>query len=335
MNHSLRDLLLGLIDYAGLFPPAALDMPTATRKYAEYREGKYRWALGRFVVPVARLDEFERATEGILPAGGLDGGWEGNDFWRLSALGGADLPSDLSRIAEFNQKHATPGSHAGAAVIDTIEIKAARTDDIENAMRLMPSKLAPYFEIPISDGPAELAELIKRLAETEARAKVRTGGVTADAFPSSFNLARFIKICAEEDVPFKATAGLHHPLRSVNKLTYAPDSESAMMHGFLNVFLAAAFAQSGMDVDQLVELLEEKSPEAFQFDSGGETWRNEVVVSAQAEAEFGQIMRGCVTWRDEMIVRGQLRNSRNLLAIAFGSCSFEEPIEDLKKIGLL
>jgi alpha-L-fucosidase len=77
------------------------------------------------------------------------------------------------------------------------------------------------------------------------------------------------------------------------------------------VFLAAAFAQSGMDVDRLVELLEEKSPEAFQFDSGG------------------------VTWRDEMIVRGQLRNSRNLLAIAFGSCSFEEPIEDLKKIDLL
>jgi hypothetical protein len=153
--------------------------------------------------------------------------------------------------------------------------------------------------------------LIRCIAETEARAKVRTGGVTADAFPSSFDLARFIKICAEEDVPFKATAGLHHPLRSVNKLTYAPDSASAMMHGFLNVFLAAAFAQSGMDVDRLVELLEEQSPGAFQFDSGG------------------------VTWRDEMIVRGQLRNSRNLLAIAFGSCSFEEPIEDLKRIGLL
>jgi len=304
MNHSLRDLLLGLIDYAGLFPPAALDMRTATRKYAEYREGEHLWALGRFIVPVARLDEFEKAAEGILPGAG----WEGNEFWRLSALGGGDLSSDLKRIAEFNQKHAAPDSSEGAAVIDTIEIKAARPADIEDAMSQTPAKLAPYFEIPINDDPTEL---IKSIAETEARAKVRTGGVTADAFPSSFNLARFIKICAEEDVPFKATAGLHHPLRSANKLTYAPDSASAMMHGFLNVFLAAAFAQSGMDVDRLVELLEEQSPEAFQFDSGG------------------------VTWRDEMIVRGQLRNSRNLLAIAFGSCSFEEPVEDLKKIGLL
>ena len=328
MNHSLRDLLLGLIDYAGLFPPAALDMRTATRKYAEYREGKYCWALGRFVVPVARLDEFEIAAEGILP----DGGSEGNEFWRLSALGGGDLSSDLNRISEFNKKCATSNSSAGAAIIDAIEIKAGRPADVENAMRLMPAKLALYIEIPISDDPTKL---IKSIAETEARAKVRTGGVTADAFPSSFDLARFIKICAEEDVPFKATAGLHHPLRSVNKLTYAPDSESVMMHGFLNVFLAAAFAQSGMEVDRLVELLEEKSPEEFHFDSGGETWRNEALVSAQAEAEFGQIMRGSVTWRDEMIVRGQLRNSRNLLAIAFGSCSFEEPIEDLKKIGLL
>ena len=298
INHSLRDLLLGLIDYAGLFPPAALDMPTAARKYAEYRESEYRWALGRFVVPVARLDEFEEAVEGILPSGAQ----ERDDFWRLSALSGGDLSSDLNRIAEFNQKR------AGAAVIDTIEIKAGRAGDIENAMSLTPANLTPYFEIPIGGDPAEL---IKSVAETEARAKVRTGGVSADAFPSSFDLARFIKICAEDDVPFKATAGLHHPLRSVNRLTYAPDSASAMMHGFLNVFLAAAFAQSGMEVDRLVELLEEKSPEAFQFDSGG------------------------VTWRDEMIVRGQLRNSRNLLAIAFGSCSFEEPIDDLKKIGLL
>src|SRR4030095_1445324 len=298
MNHSLRDLLLGLIDYAGLFPPAALDMPTAARKYAEYRESEYRWALGRFVVPVARLDEFEKAVEGILPSGAQEIG----DFWRLSALSGGDLSFDLNKIAAFNQKR------AGAAVIDTIEIKAGRAGDIENAMSLTPANLMPYFEIPIGGDPAEL---IKSIAETEARAKVRTGGVTTDAFPSSFNLARFIKICAEEDVPFKATAGLHHPLRSVNKLTYAPDSASAMMPGFLNGFLAAAFAQSGMDVDRLVELLEEKSPEAFQFDSGG------------------------VTWRDEMIVRGQLRNSRHLLALALCSCSLDEPIEDLKKIGLL
>src|SRR5262245_40129205 len=152
MNSSLRDLLSGLIDYAGLFPPAALDMRAATRKYAEYRESEYRWALGRFVVPVSRLDEFEKAVEGVLP----DGGWEEGDLWRLTALGGADLSSDLNRIAEFNLDHATPSSHAGAAVIDAIEVKVARPPDIDNAIKLMPAELAPYYEIPICDDPSEL-----------------------------------------------------------------------------------------------------------------------------------------------------------------------------------
>src|SRR5215510_8954622 len=141
MNHSLRDLLLGLIDYSGLFPPAALDMPTAARKYAGYRESEYRWALGRFVVPVARIDEFERAAEGILP----ECGWEGDEFWRLSALSGADLSSDLNRIADFNRKYATLDSVSGVAIIDAIEVKAERSAEIENAMGLMPAKLTPYF----------------------------------------------------------------------------------------------------------------------------------------------------------------------------------------------
>src|SRR5262245_55126661 len=155
MVYSLRDLLLGLIDYAGLFPPAALDMSSATRKYAEYREGECRWALGRFVVPVARLDDFEDAAVGMLPGAG----WAGAEFCRLRALVGADLPLDLMRISEFNQKR------AGAAIIDTIEIKAARPTDIEGAMGLTPTNLTPYFEIPIGGDPTEL---IKSVAETEA-----------------------------------------------------------------------------------------------------------------------------------------------------------------------
>src|SRR5215470_18548612 len=127
MNHSLRDLLSGLIDYAGLFPPAALDMPTAAREYAEYRESEYRWALGRFVIPVARLDEFEKAAESFMP----DGGVEENNLWRLSALGGGDLSSDLNRIADFNRKYAASDSSAGVAIIDTIEIKAEQPADVE------------------------------------------------------------------------------------------------------------------------------------------------------------------------------------------------------------
>ncbi|MGH9800532.1 MAG: hypothetical protein ACRD82_09225, partial [Blastocatellia bacterium] len=249
------------------------------------------------------LDEFEKAAEGILP----DGGWEGDDFWRLTALAGSDLLSDLNRIASFNHKYATLDSGAGVAIIDTVEIKAERPAEIERATKLTPEKITAYIEIPIADDPSEL---IKTLAQTDARAKVRTGGVTADGFPSSSDLARFINTCADEDVPFKATAGLHHPLRSVNRLTYKPDSESALMHGFLNVFLAAAFAQNGMDAARLAEMLEETSPGAFRFEED------------------------CVYWRDEMLVVAHIRNARHLFSIAFGSCSFTEPIEDLQRLRL-
>jgi hypothetical protein len=291
---SIQALLTGVIDYAGLFPPAALDMRSAVRNYAAYRDSEHSWMLGRFVAPVTRLDEFEKAAANHLGQSGQP--------WLLSALGGGDLKSDLEQITVFNQRN------SGRAIIDTIEIKAERASDIEHAMEVMPAKLTPYFEIPIAHDPADLIKIIAALG---ARAKARTGGVTAESFPSSLSLASFIKVCADEDAPFKVTAGLHHPLRSVNRLTYEPDSDSALMHGFLNLFLAAAFAQNGMSVERLVELLEERSLGAFQFDSGS------------------------VTWRGEMIVRGQLRNARSLLAIAFGSCSFEEPVEDLKKLGLL
>jgi hypothetical protein len=295
---STQALLTGLIDYAGLFPPAALDMPSAVRNYAAYRNGEnskyssYSWALGRFVVPVGRLGEFEGAAADFLR----------DDAWRLSALPGPEFDAEFGKIGEFNRRF------AGKATIDTVEIKAETPETIQKAVRHLPDTITAYFEIPIDSSPLELVQTV---AETGARAKVRTGGLAADAFPSSHNLARFIRACADEDVPFKATAGLHHPVRSVNKLTYEPDSASAMMHGFLNVFLAAAFAQNGMDIEALADLLEEKSPDAFQFEQGS------------------------VTWRGEMVVRGQLRNTRSLLAIAFGSCSFEEPIDDLKKLGLI
>ncbi len=304
MKATIRDLLTRLIDYAGLFPPAELDMQSAVRNYDSYRKGKdSRW-LGRFIVPAARLEEFESAADGILP----DGGWEGDDFWRLSALIGADLSADLDRIAGFNRKHATLDSKAGVANIDAVELKAMTASEIERAKKLLPEKTEAYFEIPIHEDPTEL---IRAIGAVEAFAKVRTGGVTAEAFPSAENLARFLAFCAEEDVAFKATAGLHHPLRSENRLTYKADSESAWMHGFLNVFLAAGFAQNGLDAAQLAELLEETSLDAFRF---------------EADSVF---------WRDEMLVIAHVRNTRNLFALSFGSCSFTEPIEDLQQLHLL
>lgn len=301
---TIRFLFGNLIDYAGLFPPAELSMAEAVRNYAAYRQSEHAWMLGRFIVPASRLEEFEQAATEFWPRD------EAAGWWKLSALGGADLQTDLGCINRFSRRR-TVGETAGAVMIDTIEFKASTVAEIEAAMRGMHPTLTCFIEIPIHEGPKELAELIKAIGAAGAFAKVRTGGVTAEAFPSAKNLARFIAVCAEEDVGFKATAGLHHPLRSVNRLTYKPDSASALMHGFLNVFLAAGFAQNGMDAARLAQLLEETSLEAFRFESGA------------------------VFWRDEMLVVAHVRNTRNLFAIAFGSCSFTEPTEDLQRLHLL
>ena len=298
---TLRSLLENLIDYAGLFPPAELPMAEAVKNFAAYRQSEHNWMLGKFIVPAARLEEFEQAAAKFWPLDSDTG------FWKLSALGGVNLKDDLANINRFSRRR-TVGEAAAAVMIDTIEFKASTVAEIQTAMRVMHPTLTCFIEIPIDGDPKEL---IQAIGEQGAFAKVRTGGITADAFPSSQNLARFLATCAEEDVGFKATAGLHHPLRSVNRLTYKPDSPSAMMHGFLNVFLAAAFAQSGASTEQLVEILNEASLEAFQFEERS------------------------VTWRDEMVVVGHIRNARHLFSMSFGSCSFTEPIEDLQRLHLL
>lgn len=294
--HPVRILMKRMIDYAGLFPPAELDMQSAVANYATYHDSDVAWALGRFIVPISRLGDFETATQHVLP------GDPGAALWHLSVLGTADLESDLTAIQAFNQHHAR------RTVIDTIELKASQPDEIVVAMRMLPEQLTPYFEIPIADDPTEL---IAAIGQAGGRAKVRTGGTTQNMFPDPADLLHFIGACVAAQVPFKATAGLHHPLRSQYRLTYKPDSERGTMYGFLNVFLSAAFLAAGMHVDEAMQVLIEASPAAFQFDDSG------------------------IGWRGRRLTGESLASMRERLAISFGSCSFQEPIDDLKAMKLL
>lgn len=139
-------------------------------------------------------------------------------------------------------------------------------------------------------------------------AKIRTGGVKAEAIPPVGHVAAFIAACAERRLPFKATAGLHHAVRASFPLTYEPDAPHAVMHGFLNVFLAAAFAWHGEK--DLEPVLAETDPAAFRFDDRAR-------------------------WRDRSLSAEQVREARLQFAHSFGSCSFEEPVRDLEALGLL
>jgi len=291
---SLRALLYGIIDYAGLFPPAGLDMAPAVAEYAEHRAGPHRWALGRFVAPAGRLEELGRAAERCFPSAG--------EPWRVSALLGADLTADLAAVRRFND------AHRGRAVADAVELKAATPGAIGLALDSIGTWLDSYVELPVQPEPGPL---IRAAGERGARVKIRTGGVTADAFPTPAELLRFVRASVDARVPFKATAGLHHPLRGSYPLTYAPGSERAPMYGFLNVFLTAAFVAQGMSDDAAAALLVESSAPAFRFSDAA------------------------VEWRGRSLGEPELARARREVATSFGSCSFREPIADLQSLGLL
>lgn len=292
---AIHALLRQSIDYAGLFPPAALGMRAAVDNYLRYREGSDAWALGRFIVPATRLAEFEEA------AGDGSSGGSRRQPWQLSALVGPDLAGDLDRITPFQRRQS--GTVQGMTV-DTIEAKADAGIAIEEMMRMVPGRLQVYFELPIERDPTDLLATVARVG---ARAKVRTGGVTPQAFPSTADLARFIHACVRAKVPFKATAGLHHALRAEYRLTYEENSGKGVMFGFLNLFLATALARNGIGERDTYGILEESSPAAFRVDDGA------------------------ISWRDQRLDRRALGHSRESI-VSFGSCSFTEPIAELQSL---
>jgi hypothetical protein len=295
-------LLRDLIDYAGLFPPASLAMTSSVANYGAYSRAEQSWILGRFIVPAARLGEFEDAFGGLstpTPATALPN-------WRLSVLFGSDPTADVARIREFNERGQNSASGT-RAIVEAVEVKVATANEITRLSGIVPAELGTYFEIPLSG----CAECIAAVAGCGRRAKIRTGGETADKFPAPENVVEFMRLCAAARVPFKATAGLHHPLRSVHRLNYEPDSPSALMHGFLNVFLGAAFLRGGMDAALTVDVLKEESASAFCFGADG------------------------VSWREHRLGRDEIAAVRRDFSISFGSCSFTEPIDDLRSLHLL
>lgn len=295
---SLRTLLSGAIDYAGLFPPAKLSMQDAARNYASYQTDPHAWALGRFIVPILRLEELEACVaEEVSETTSIP--------WKLSVLTGPDLERHASAVASFNERQMDRGN---ALVIEVIETKAVTPEEARSTMTLTPPGYTVYFEVPLS---GDLRTWMETLRDIGAGAKVRTGGIREDMFPAAERVARFIRECVETRIPFKATAGLHHPIRSVYNLTYEKNSPKGTMYGFLNVLVATAFAYKGSSEEEITRILEETSPASFHFDGDG------------------------VTWGGKRIDVSALSGAREHCIMSFGSCSFEEPIADLRSLNLL
>jgi hypothetical protein len=319
----LHQLLAHAIDYAGLFPPAGLPLDEAIRNYARYRTDADAWMLGRFILPATRLSELE-------PMAALFA--DGPPFV-FSALGrGGDsatflngLRDDLRLIGAFEK------CHPNRVLVDVLEVKwpevapaevrglfEAVADGIEQHPG--PLTLTPYFEFGLSGNwrtrMTEFVTDLKHFREDNAfrrrtkcrppGMKLRCGGLDAAAFPTPEQIAAVLHCCRLHRVPLKCTAGLHHPLRHDNA------GVRTKMHGFVNVFGAGALGQvHGLDEAKLRALVEDEVAAHFVFDKHG------------------------IAWLDWHATPEEVAFARHAAVVSFGSCSFDEPRDDLRALGWL
>ncbi|MDB5095217.1 MAG: hypothetical protein JWO85_3318 [Candidatus Eremiobacteraeota bacterium] len=299
-----RALLDRLIDDASLFPPAQLSMNPALRAHARHAESAYAWIDGAFVVPASRIGELADRRDPSRPltlSVILDAA--------LNAKGDT-VRADLDRVARAGLDGATVASFElkTAALLDEAGLRAAIATIAEH-YPTQPVSL--YYEFPYSGGwtiqPATslavLAAVRDAAPTVTVGAKLRCGGLVPGVTPSIADVAEFILAAHAHDLPWKATAGLHHPVRGIY--------DGELMHGFLNVFIAGIALHAGAFDPALVhDVIAEEDPRAFLVDPMHVGWRD-VRVDADAVA------------------------AARARCVSYGSCSFDEPVNGLRELGLL
>lgn len=233
----------GFFDDAALFPPGNAPMEEAVRAHLARRGTVAGELVGPFVCPAARLDELRP----ILGDGHLD----------LALVSTVD---ELETVGEGLRNQAN-------LTLVAVELKGA----VEKAPDL-PVVVRIFVERPWEE-PLDVPE--------GTMLKLRCGGPGVGDVPSDEQLGSALRYCADNDIAFKLTAGLHHAIRSDEG------------HGFLNVFAAVAAAIAGADPEPV---LAERDPARLDLKSPD-------------------------------AVRGLFRS--------IGTCSIDEPLADLRALGLI
>jgi hypothetical protein len=288
MLASLKMLLRSVVDYAGLFPPARLNLPEAMATYDRVHTTAYSWMLGRFVLPIAQLPEFTSCCAQFSL-----------NHWSLSLILSDRAETELEQLSAFQHD---------SIAIKSLEFPVLSLQTIDRLLPHLPTGVEAFFELPWNN----LEPYLAALQGTGAFAKIRTGGMTPTAFPTATQLGQFIQACAIAQIPFKATAGLHHPLPGNYRVTYEPDSATATMQGFLNLAIVAALMyHQKITLEAGTLLLKTSSLAQFQATEQGLSWHNYALTGSEMETARQQGFR------------------------SFGSCSFHEPVDELKTLKLL
>ena len=300
---SLRALLVRSIDYAGMFPPCQLELEPSLKNQAQYLRSADAWMLSAFVLPLGQFGAAKQLLAEFDPLHPL----------QVSALGPKteNTPAFRAALAKTDAAIRSLSTH-NVDLVSVSQLEMFLPPDVDSQLlseaRSILGTLPTFWEAP----PARAEQTISLVAELDSNAdsptfgyKLRTGGVTADAFPTSEQIAQALVTPVTHQVPIKFTAGLHHPLRMFR------DEVKTKMHGFLNVLGAAVLAaEHKWDSRQTALMLEDENADSFSFTN-----------------EF-------FAWREWKIDIKRLQDRRKFVT-SFGSCSFDEPREDLRALGLL
>ncbi|MFI9273010.1 hypothetical protein ACIGXM_20115 [Kitasatospora sp. NPDC052896] len=216
-------LFTGLCDDAAIFPPGELPLPQAVPAHRTHRTAWYAGLVGPFLCGAGALGALLELVDEPLAIG------------VIVPAGSTGLAPALETVAtepRLRVAGAEVAADPGMAPAEGARRVVAAFE------RLLPAGACGAVEIP--RGP-DLPAALDVLAGTPYRAKFRTGGTAAGAFPTEPELAAFVTGCVERGLPFKCTAGLHHAVRHTDPAT------GFEHHGFLNVLLATHAALTGGD----------------------------------------------------------------------------------------
>lgn len=305
MNTSLSVFQDHLIDYAGLFPPANLPLDSAIHKYAKYKNSIDSWMLGPFVLPVTQLKNldtyihlFSAERPLILSVVGkrCDSKIECRNQFR------EDVEQIFSIIQQYKE----------VVQVEVLEIplpSAVPSLEFLEEISIEASKLRArvYCEVGLkSDWKNHVSETLDTIAahnlskKTWIGVKLRTGGIKAEMFPDPEQVAFVIASCRNRNLPLKFTAGLHHPVRMYR------EEVNAKMYGFLNIFIAGMLASTQhLSLEKIEQILTEENSNHFSFSND------------------------YIAWQDIKITTHEIKNLRETSLHSFGSCSFDEPKDEL------
>jgi hypothetical protein len=288
-----------LIDYAGLFPPASADMEGAVEAYRSARSSDARWVAGRFLCPASRLEELA----GVL----MTTFQTGDEPWEIGVVFDT-TPGEGASAAQTFHAEMQPAAIVASAEARPLERTPASIAALIGSLVSIQPEIVPFVEVltprPFEDQIATVAHTLRELGRVGG-VKIRCGGTTASMFPDPTTVASFILSATNAKTPFKATAGLHRPIRHYD--THL----SVWRHGFVNLLVAAAAADAGHGIETLTSIIADSDPDAFT------------------------ISTAFITWHDLTIPGPAMRRVRTHGFVAYGSCDFVEPIDALEDLSFL